>query len=1026
MGSITSGVGLISGLDYNSIIDQLIALDARPRDQLLQRVGTIDAQKAAWLDISARITAMLARIDVLSRSSSFRTTLADSSNTDVLSASTSPGARPGTYQFVVQALASTHQFVSRGFTSRTTPLAPGTLTIESGLARVDRDTRLAELNGHTGVRRGSIRIVNTAGGETVVNLADALTVGEVVEKINAAEAGVTAALRGGVLVLTDTTGGTGPLRVFEVGGGHTAQDLGFGVGHSYSTTGELIGDDIYYLGNSSPLDALNDGLGVRRGLAGGDFEMEAGGTTIRVDLSDIVRTDTRLERLNHGQGVRLGRVRITAGDGTMAEVDLAGARTLQDVKERLEQAFGGGRIGVVLTGSRLVVTDKTDLSDLEASEIRPFVIEDLEGHAAGDLGIDAAADGSQIDGRDILHMDTLADVIQAVNYAAGNEDADKQPLVRATLAPGGRGLQLATTSGPLVLRATVGNRALADLGFQEGTYFDLGGGAVAGGRRLIGGIDTVLLRTLRGGAGVTGGLIQIEANGQTVSVDASAAETLADVLEQVQAAVDAAQMGVEVTVDPTGTRLRVTNLAGETPVTISGALAEQLGLAGSGVVLRSENLQRQYLNEATRLAELNAGRGVALGRFKISLSNGAYHVVDLGGAETLGDVLDSINALGGVRASINATGDGLLITDTAGGTGQLKIEEDGGTAARDLNILGTADAGGAIDGSYEFRLEVGGSDTLDSLAARISSQTTLAAATVLNDGTGVAPYRLSLTSRTSGAAGELVLDDGDSDLGLTMLARAQDARVYFGGSAETGILLTSATNTFEEVVDGLSVTVSAVDDQPVTVTIDRDVDGLVEALNSLVEDYNAAMDRIAEVGKYDAETETFGVLQGEGGLRTVERRLQRLFTGAIDAGGAFDRLSEIGLKPVTGNRLEFDEERFRELMAANPEALETFFAAEEVGVAARLRAEVDKLTGASGVISGQTDALDGRKELLQERVDTLNERLERKRARLLRQFQAMETALAQLQGQQASLANLAGLVQMFTTGTSNGNSGLTA
>ena len=39
MGTITSGVGLVSGLDYQSLIDQLMAIEARPRDQLLTRVA---------------------------------------------------------------------------------------------------------------------------------------------------------------------------------------------------------------------------------------------------------------------------------------------------------------------------------------------------------------------------------------------------------------------------------------------------------------------------------------------------------------------------------------------------------------------------------------------------------------------------------------------------------------------------------------------------------------------------------------------------------------------------------------------------------------------------------------------------------------------------------------------------------------------------------------------------------------------------------------------------------------------------
>ena len=35
MGTITSGIGLISGLNFGLIVDQLIAIEARPRNRLL-------------------------------------------------------------------------------------------------------------------------------------------------------------------------------------------------------------------------------------------------------------------------------------------------------------------------------------------------------------------------------------------------------------------------------------------------------------------------------------------------------------------------------------------------------------------------------------------------------------------------------------------------------------------------------------------------------------------------------------------------------------------------------------------------------------------------------------------------------------------------------------------------------------------------------------------------------------------------------------------------------------------------------
>jgi len=1011
VGTITSGTGLISGLDYQSLVDKLIAVDAAPRDLLLKRVSGLNAQKTAYLSISARITALLSRVTVLSSSNPFRAATATSSLPDVLSASTTSSAEPGAYSFVVRALASTNQFVTRGFADASAPLSAGTLTIESAQARVNASTRLDELNGYAGVRRGTFKILNGTQAATI-NISDALTVGEVLDKINAAGIQVSANVTGDALVLKDTSGAGNVLRVQEVSGS-AAADLGFGAGHSQGT-GELIGGTIMYLSNATALASLNDGLGVRTAIAGGDFTIQAGGKDISVSLSEIIGADVRLGRLNHGQGVRLGTLKLTARDGRSATVDLSSARTIGDVRTALQNAFGDARISVVLTGSRLVVSDKTDVSGLDEAQRSNFIIEDVTGNAARDLGIDGTSSSGKISGRDILHMDTLADVATAITYAVNNETADGQPIVTAAIAGDGQRLELRTTSGAMVLTppsTTSRSRALEDLGFAAGTYEDTGSGAVAVGGRIIGSLNTVLLRTLNGGAGFAGSTVTIEANGKTATVDVAGAQTLEDVIALINQATDVGgggSLGIEAGYDNTGTRLLVRNLGSATPITLGGDFAESLGLAQTASEIRSNNLQRRYISEATRLDSLNNGRGISRGKVKITGSRGAAATLDLSSPslETLQDVIEAINKLTiGVQASINATGDGLLITDTGGGAGTLKIEEDGSRTAQDLNILGTAQ-NGQIDGAFEFRLAIGGSDTLSGLASRIGAETTLATATVLNDGTGVSPFRLNIAARVSGARGELIIDDSAANLGVTTLARAQDARVYFGGNADSGVLLTSATNSFSNVVPGLTFTANAVSDQAVTVTVGRDLKTLVTSLQGFVDDFNAALDAAKEAGAYDADTQTAAILQGEGTLYTVRSRLGRLATTTFVSGGLLHRLSDLGIKVSSGGKLSFDETAFRETYEADPAAVERFFTDETTGAAAQMKEALEAITGSEGLINRRADTLQSNSDLLQARVTQMNEQLERKRARLLTQFQAMETALAALQSQQAALASL--------------------
>jgi flagellar hook-associated protein 2 len=372
-------------------------------------------------------------------------------------------------------------------------------------------------------------------------------------------------------------------------------------------------------------------------------------------------------------------------------------------------------------------------------------------------------------------------------------------------------------------------------------------------------------------------------------------------------------------------------------------------------------------------------------------------------------VIDAINALDiGVEARINETGDGLLLGDTAGGTGTLLIVDQGGTTARDLNLLSTP-VDGKIDGSYEFKIDTSEAATLNDVASRIQA-TMLASASLLHDGSATAPYRLSVTSRAGGRNGELILDDGAGLLALTTMTRAQDARVLLGSTLDGGILVTSPSNTLTNTVQGVTLNLSGVDDQPVTITVNRDADSLVSTLKDLVNDYNNLSDRMDQLGGYNADTQTGGVLLGDATLQLVENRLFRAFSGSVPgATGTLTRLSQLGVR-VGETGLTFDEAKFREVYNADPEAVTRFFTAVEGGLAPQLKESLQRITETGGLLKRQDAALQDQKELLSDRVDQLNALLQTKRERLLNQFRSMEQALAQLQSQQSVLGSFTDLL----------------
>ena len=192
--SITTGIGLISGIDTATLIDQLLALESRPKINLQVRLANLQNQQSAFLDINARLLNLKTTSAGLRTDSVFRSILAASSDTNVLNANPVLGgnAQPGTFSFLVKQLVSTSQKITTGFTDTgSTPVGLTKLSFELGNGFVVNDTELADINAGTGVARGKIQITDTTG-ITTVDLTTATTVGEVIESINSSGANVTA------------------------------------------------------------------------------------------------------------------------------------------------------------------------------------------------------------------------------------------------------------------------------------------------------------------------------------------------------------------------------------------------------------------------------------------------------------------------------------------------------------------------------------------------------------------------------------------------------------------------------------------------------------------------------------------------------------------------------------------------------------------------------------------------------------------------------------------------------------------
>lgn len=902
MARISSTVGLVSGINSADIIDQLMSLESAGKTRLQTRVDSLNSQKLAYTDLRTRLTTLKISGTTLKKTSTFQNAAATSSNEDVLTATASAGAATGSFSLQVSRLVSTQQTVSRGFSDfNSAKVGAGALTFSLGGGELSTQNELSSLNGGSGVRRGQFRITDRSGSTTVIDTTDAVTIQDVVKKINTAlDVQVKATLSGDRITLTDISGAsTSNLIVQDIGEGAAAADLGI-VGNAAANT--IAGTDINYLGLNTALSQINDGRGVRKASTGND-------------------------------------IAVTARDGSVTNINLATAKT-------------------------------------------------------------------------------IGDVITAVNTAGGAK-------FKAELTPGGNGITLTDTSGGggTLSVANIGDsKAAEDLGLTAAAS-----GNTLSGASLLAGMGSVMLKSLNGGAGLTLGSIAITSrSGGNTTVNLSAAQSFQDVIDTI----NNANAGVKASINTAGNGLQLVDTTGVTGDLViassGGTTAEDLGIDGTfgttTTTIKGSNLHRAYITQNTLLTAYGGGKGVAQGKFSITNSAGASYNVNITSSQiTLGDVIKQINSsVNGVTASINANGTGLLLTDTAGGAAKLKVEDIDATTATDLNIKTTATTT-TIDGSMEKTITVDANDTLSTLQTKINELNFGVTASIINDGTGGTPYRLSLTAKNSGRAGRVSIDAGDTTLDTRNLVEAQDSAVFLGGAAsDQPLLITSSKNQIAGAIKGVNISLNGVSKEPVTLNISRTSENIVEQLTSFSTTFNELVDKMGELTKFDTETNERGLLLGDSTIQTVETTIYSIFSRVIKDNGKYRTFGDVGLKLVDGARIEFDEEKFNTAYADNPDAVSRLFTLTEtltddkgketinyIGLAGLFEKAMDRLIDpVDGAISRQNKEIDSRSLQFQDRIEQMDKLLEAKRARLERQFASMETALSKLQAQQTSLGQI--------------------
>jgi flagellar hook-associated protein 2 len=177
-----SSAGIGSGLDVNSIVTQLMAIEKQPLTALQTKATTIQSTVSEYGKIKSAVSTLRDLAAKLAGTSTWGQTVTNSSSAAVSAASNNSSA--GSYTVEVQALASVQTIATASAVPATTMPGAGTLRIELGTWGAGQ-TNFTPKAGATAV-------------DVAVTATD--TLADVRDKINGAGAGVTA------LIMTDASG----------------------------------------------------------------------------------------------------------------------------------------------------------------------------------------------------------------------------------------------------------------------------------------------------------------------------------------------------------------------------------------------------------------------------------------------------------------------------------------------------------------------------------------------------------------------------------------------------------------------------------------------------------------------------------------------------------------------------------------------------------------------------------------------------------------------------------------------------
>lgn len=451
------------------------------------------------------------------------------------------------------------------------------------------------------------------------------------------------------------------------------------------------------------------------------------------------------------------------------------------------------------------------------------------------------------------------------------------------------------------------------------------------------------------------------------------------------------------------------------------------GLDVNSIITQLVAVEQQPLNKLKTEATTLQSQLSTYGQLKSSMSAFRDAAAALTMAETWGQTSGTSTDSASVAVSTNS--------NTKPGTYSLEIQQ---LATAQSNATRTYPSADSLVGEGTLTIEIGSwsqdqlsfapsrslsipvgppAESLAQLRDKINSSNSGVTASVLTDANGA---RLVFRASSTGAAAgfRVSVDDMDGNngdgLGLSALAFDPSAGILTMGQALAaanasatlnGMQISSATNTLNNVVDGISLTLGKVTTSPVQVNAKQDDTSIRKALDNFVKAYNDLNTLLTNQTKYDPNSRSSAPLQGDSAAVSLRTQMRNELGMTTGASATFGRLSEIGFDVQRDGNIKINETKLTNSMA-NLSEMRKLFGNNDLanssndGIATRMRRMADQVMGIDGSLSTRSEGLRKRIDRNADKQSDLNDRVALVEKRLRQQYSLLDTQLGKLNGLQ--------------------------